>query len=440
MGVFGNSSRVPCEFAHEQIPCTVHSNSPRGIQAAEANVGISADIRNFDVERTRIGSIIYASYPEAFLASGHAHVVPGPDAGLSGRNDQMNIATFGKMAGRRFCNNIFNPTQVLLLTFSCFLLASAADTSVGIAQSPQDSMQRTSAPAASAPVPQDLKPVSPPPAPLAAKAFIYVYRQGSMLGAATHPLVFVNDVFLTVLKNSNYGEREVPPGTSIVAATGALEHTEHNSVYIALSQYLPPALRWPKCEGDPRKPSCTWDATVQPSGKEGHGCAQVNWRQADTARSEDLELCRKELSSISAALDNWLDPNRKSREFLLGMLLPPTIGSGLIVDSMTGPKGDLSTWLQACGVGPFPQRSPQAVDKIRTDLKLGDNSDDWSRCKNEVAAAYWILQLHESVRIEAEAGKTYYVRWSVSSSGGNLKLEDEATGAKQLKGLHLAKD
>jgi len=43
----------------------------------------------------------------------------------------------------------------------------------------------------------------------------------------------------------------------------------------------------------------------------------------------------------------------------------------------------------------------------------------------------------ERFRMEVEAGKTYYVKWSI---GGKMKLVDAATGAKEMSGLHLAKD
>lgn len=43
----------------------------------------------------------------------------------------------------------------------------------------------------------------------------------------------------------------------------------------------------------------------------------------------------------------------------------------------------------------------------------------------------------ERFRMVAEPGKTYYVRWSV---GGKMKLVDTDQGAKEMSGLHLAKD
>ena len=43
----------------------------------------------------------------------------------------------------------------------------------------------------------------------------------------------------------------------------------------------------------------------------------------------------------------------------------------------------------------------------------------------------------ELLRIQVEAGRTYYVKWSI---GEKVKLVDEATGAKELNKLEPAKD
>ena len=44
---------------------------------------------------------------------------------------------------------------------------------------------------------------------------------------------------------------------------------------------------------------------------------------------------------------------------------------------------------------------------------------------------------HEKLRLDAETGKTYYFRWSV---GDKMKLVDKATGVKEIRKTHLAKD
>jgi len=98
-----------------------------------------------------------------------------------------------------------------------------------------------------------------------------------------------------------------------------------------------------------------------------------------------------------------------------------------------------------CGSKPFPNPSSQEakteVKRIRLDLKNKDYSDDWSRCNNEVAEALSIVlskirQSKGTLRIAAEAGRTYYVRFRRIQE--DLKSVDAATGAKEVSRLHLA--
>jgi hypothetical protein len=41
---------------------------------------------------------------------------------------------------------------------------------------------------------------------------------------------------------------------------------------------------------------------------------------------------------------------------------------------------------------------------------------------------------NERLRFQAEAGKTYYIKWSI---GDKMKLVDTETGSKDIEGLHL---
>ena len=45
---------------------------------------------------------------------------------------------------------------------------------------------------------------------------------------------------------------------------------------------------------------------------------------------------------------------------------------------------------------------------------------------------------YEKLRIEAEAGKTYYINLYIEFIGHQMKLVDEATGAKQIRSLKLS--
>jgi hypothetical protein len=64
-------------------------------------------------------------------------------------------------------------------------------------------------------------------------------------------------------------------------------------------------------------------------------------------------------------------------------------------------------------------------------------------CQNGVSNALAMLTqsfVRVRIEIEVEAGKTYYVRWSVSGNYGKMELVDPANGAKEIEKLHLAKD
>lgn len=276
--------------------------------------------------------------------------------------------------------------------------------------------------------------------PAPGQALVYVYRLSAraLSAASVMPYiqVFANGDFLADLSKSSYASGALSPGTVAFTATGANP--------IPLGQYLPLALRWPKCVGDPKKANCSWDTAAHSPETEDHGCAKVNWRRLGEAGSEDVALCKRELATTSAALDKWIDPGRKRRGVIAGMLMPGPVGAAVLASAMSIPGGDISAWLQMCGPKPFPSPSPQEADKIRRDLKNGDYSDEWSRCKNGTAEAYSMLSSKELLRIEVEAGKTYYVKWHVPYKPGTpapkMELVDEATGASEIRGLHPAKD
>jgi hypothetical protein len=202
-------------------------------------------------------------------------------------------------------------------------------------------------------------------------------------------------------------------------------------------------MRWPKCEGDPKKTSCIWDAAATSPAKEDHGCGKVDWHHVGEESKEDLELCSRELGGTSCALDNWLDPGRKAGGILAGLILPGALGNAAMANAFSCPGGDLSAWLQMCGPTPFPKASSpegrEEAKKIKDDLKYKDRSDDWSRCRDEAGAAATIVQskLQQSkatLRIELEAGKTYYIQFHRRTD--ELKAVDDSTGAKEIGRLH----
>ncbi len=274
------------------------------------------------------------------------------------------------------------------------------------------------------------------PAAASGQAMVYVYNAGK-----DHPKwgafpVFLNGQLLGAMSGSTYASRAITPGTAVV--------TPRYESDAQFAESLPQTLRWPKCEGDPKKANCNWDSAVQSVAKEDRGCGKVDWQHLGEEGKEDLELCSRELNATSCALGNWLDPGRKTGGILAGLILPGALGNAAMANALSCP-GNVGPWLQMCGSKPFPDpSSPEAkeeVKKIKLDLKNKDSSDDWSRCNNAVIQASAIvqskiLQAKTTLRIEVEAGKTYYVEFRQKE--GDLRSVDTATGAKEVSRLHRA--
>lgn len=258
------------------------------------------------------------------------------------------------------------------------------------------------------------------------RASIYVYREGSMVGAAGHPFIFVNDHFLAALRNSNVAKTDVVPGAVYVSAT--VSTTGKDPDHGFLRQSLPPDLLWPRCEGTNKKAVCGWDSASQSSAEEDHGCGKVDWTRVEDAPKDDLKICAGELYNTSASIDHWLYPRAKATAIALGMILPGSFGTYILVNGLTMRTGN-SSWLRMCGPSPYPApgSSPEAAQELKS-------------CQQKVAAALALTQLHNSLKLNVEANRSYYIRWSGSSSGGKLEVEDEATGNKAAEKLHPPKD
>ena len=64
---------------------------------------------------------------------------------------------------------------------------------------------------------QDSKKLAVLPAPSEGKAIVCIYRVGRFTGSASHDELFVNDIHLAKLLNSEYAFTEVPPGTVVIS-------------------------------------------------------------------------------------------------------------------------------------------------------------------------------------------------------------------------------
>lgn len=305
---------------------------------------------------------------------------------------------------------------------------------------------------------QDL--TSPP----TGKALIYVYRPTTTWGPKWPVHVFVNGDLLGALPSSGYALSEVAPGAVVLSAPDCADFfikglwafsfnfrttQDQSAPFSYLSSqsgwHSPPSLQWPKCEGTKR--TYTWDTVVQSAEKEDCGCGKVDWNRVGEASKKDVGVCENALYETLAALANWFGtpPSKPGGVLIILPTRPGANGGGGGVggwmvgpSSGSGPTGD-SVWLQMCGPNPLPKPSSPEADKIRRDVTSGNYSNDWSRCQRKAAEAFAMLRSKERLRIEVEAGKTYYVRWA----GKKMELVDAAKGTKEISGLQpfqLAKD
>lgn len=239
--------------------------------------------------------------------------------------------------------------------------------------------------------------------PQTGEATIYVYRIGSMLGALARPTIFVNGDEVATLQNSRYALAKVPPGTANIAAAQII--------------VLPDKIQVTDIKGDLvfiPGPNATFSTTASHvlSGCEGTNFVSLRselvrlWvlgKQGPVQR-EDTTRCQASLREVLAAMAANF-PHR---------LVP--------VKAM-----------QTCYLHPFGTGEAY-------------NAEEVNACYSQFSAALKLLAIDTApagrgptrIAIPVEAGKAYYIRWSVSSRGGAIKPVDEKTGAKAVRKLHLS--
>jgi hypothetical protein len=216
------------------------------------------------------------------------------------------------------------------------------------------------------------------PKPSAGKALIYIYRQGGMLGALGQPVIFINDYLLAQFRTSNYTSVEVPQGSAAITATFAFQG------HLGLPE---PIGAWAQLPG----------------------CVGLDWRRLAAAPPADISLCQGGLAELFARCSPKVTYS--------GCALP-----GCVLIKTTHVPACFSS-LNGSADAPFLLgMAPQLQNALASGLPQKPSGN-----------------LHLQLRIEAEAGNTYYVKWSVSTSGGKMNLVDAAIGEKEIRGLHLAK-
>jgi hypothetical protein len=204
-----------------------------------------------------------------------------------------------------------------------------------------------------------------------------------MVGVIGHPLIFIDEYLLAEIGNGSYAKFEVPQGTVVVAATAA--YTSH----IELPSPTGPGF---------------WRAIP--------GCVGLDWRRLAAAEPSDIALC-------SSGLDSLV------RQCGIYTTIRGCSGPGC-VQWITEHIPACNYKLDGCPADIFN------LLKLAAPVRLALTG---SESRGGVA----FTTLNAVLRVDVEAGKTYYLKWSVSGSGGKMMLADGPVGAKEIKKLNLAK-
>jgi hypothetical protein len=210
-------------------------------------------------------------------------------------------------------------------------------------------------------------------APSIGKATIYVYRKGSMVGAIALPSIFVNGDRLAELHNSNYALARVPVGMAAVAATQIPEGDFLDS------------------RGNRfRLPGPKSNVSTLP-GCEGLDFVRM-WVLGDYSAVQrvDSKRCGDSLRAARARISVDL-----------------------------GSPGPSEEVINLCSLG-----FSRAGSAGRMSWTSGYDRGDVASCGRAIDGAIVMLNTTSQpvstptrISIDVESGKTYYIRWSVSSRG-----------------------
>lgn len=238
------------------------------------------------------------------------------------------------------------------------------------------------------------------------EATVYVYRIGSMLGAINFPIVFVNGRLIDMLQNSHYVQAKVPQGMTVIAA--AQGEFSNGGIWLADSRGLGNGVFIPGPNRNlPDLP----------------GCEGVDFI---SMRADLIRLWTLGEQVIAPRGDTTRCQETLSYD-----------GDRIAADSR---KDGPSTYvIHLCNLN-YVQRG----NTDRMSWSSGYSREQMASCGEELISALTLLRTTSEpavpgpthIAIPVEAGKAYYIRWSVTFHGGKIELVDEATGAKHIRKLH----
>jgi hypothetical protein len=226
------------------------------------------------------------------------------------------------------------------------------------------------------------------------------------VGAIGKPLIFVNDSFSVELHNSNYRQIDMPQGGADITAT------------VPLAIGTPTFTKYVIDPADAR-------------------CGELNWRHLTTEPQQHLDSCNAVLTQVRPALKEI-----KSDEDALREIQHP--------DPRLSVCGNHDNIRDSIQWGPVHAAQASYEPVMANEGKVLDMLRLWLfNCEvTETISSDYVLQAtrfpqyfhHDVLHLSLEAGKSYYIRWSVTSSGGALRLVDEATGQKDIRKLEPASE
>jgi len=246
--------------------------------------------------------------------------------------------------------------------------------------------------AVSNPIPRsDTKDQVAAQAPSAVNATVYVYRPGQGFGAGWHASIYVNSNHFAELHLRNYTEVQVPQGKVYVAGI-----TPNNPFFP-----LPFPLG--------RLASLS-------------GCAAL-----------DMQLEFVSGAPAASRLPETVKCEEASR------------GAMAMIEASLASSGPSEEAIQLCGLQVI-QGGFSSGGGSYTTWSTGYRRSDLQYCQLRIGKVLSVLTgtypapAPFRLAFNAEAGQTYYVKYSYTIPGGKLELVNSATGAKNVHKLHLAKN
>ncbi|MGA3025828.1 MAG: hypothetical protein ABSF98_13755 [Bryobacteraceae bacterium] len=268
--------------------------------------------------------------------------------------------------------------------------------------------------------------LTPPPQPAAGKALVIVYRHGGSRGGEGYPIIFVNRNFLAKLRYATYTALEVPQGPVVLDAT--FEQVDRGTTGPKDQLGFLPTSYFPFT-------SLSFDS----------GCAGLDWWRLGKAQSADVARCEGQLREVSAVLGVAVPELQREIQsryhiHIINARLTPADELQLVI-----------AWLATHNAveAPVSERYLAAHPDLKERLRMCGSLfrverlfEGLGACQVAVnQAAATLNPKGRRIELEAEAGRTYYVKYDVPTfRESTMALVDAATGAKEISRLHATTD